>query len=226
MVKSSAYLPLATCHFHRTIAVSDPYAEDVISRAVAGDRDMVSALLATAGPRLQDQLHGQIAPRWQSVLDVDDVLQVTYLEIFLRIARFEYRGPGSFEAWVARIARNNLLDAIKALERAKQLPPAKRVQFQTDEDSSLALLEVLGVTSETPSRQAVAQETHAIVRQAVASLPRDYSQVLSLYDLQGGTAEEVAQEMNRSTGAVYMLRARALDPLREILGTDSQFFST
>jgi hypothetical protein len=37
---------------------------------------------------------------------------------------------------------------------------------------------------------------------------------------------ELAAEMKRSEGAAYMLRARAHDRLKEILGSDSKFFST
>jgi RNA polymerase sigma-70 factor (ECF subfamily) len=199
--------------------------EDEIAGAIAGDRDALTALLERLGPMLESRLRGDIAARWQSVLEVDDVLQVTFLEIFLRITRFEYRGPGSFDAWVTRIAQNNLTDAVRALQQAKQLPPEKRITFQNDADSSLALLNVLGVTSGTPSRKAVAQELHVRVREAVAQLPRDYSRVLTLYDLEAKTADEVAEAMQRTAGAVYMLRARALDYLREALGSESQFGS-
>lgn len=197
--------------------------EEEIACAVAGDRDALTALLERYGPTLQARLRGEIAAKWQSMLEVDDVLQVTFVEVFLRIDRFEYRGPRSFEAWVTRIAKNNLTDAIRSLQQAKQLPPEKRITFQNEADSSVALLNVLGVTSGTPSRKAVAQELHVTVREAVAQLPRDYAQVLTLYDLEAKSAEEVATVMQRTPGAVYMLRARALDCLRDALGSESQF---
>lgn len=196
--------------------------EEPVARAITGDRDALTALLQQYAPPLLERLRAQIAPKWQSVLDADDVLQVTLLEAFLRIDTFLDRGPGSFEAWLSHIAKNNLLDAVRSLEREKQPPPEKRIQVRTENDSSWALLEFLGVTSGTPSRQAVAEETRIRLREAVSQLPRDYAHVLTLYDLEGKTVEEVAQEMKRSTGAVYMLRARALDFLREQFGSESQ----
>ncbi|MHC5109075.1 MAG: RNA polymerase sigma factor, partial [Planctomycetota bacterium] len=53
---------------------------------------------------------------------------------------------------------------------------------------------------------------------ALESLPADYETAIRLYDFDGMTIDDVADQMNRSTGAVHMLRARAHDRLRELLG--------
>ncbi|HEY6564847.1 MAG TPA: RNA polymerase sigma factor [Pirellulaceae bacterium] len=196
--------------------------EERVRGAVAGDRDSLTALLKHYGPPLQERLRNEIGGRWPSRLDAEDVLQVTFLECFLRIHTFEHRGPGSFQAWISRIGRHNLLDAIRSLERATEIPQGQRVTFRNQAESSLALVELLGVTSETPSRHVSAQETHERLREAVARLPRDYGQVLTLYDLESQSMDEVANRMGRTAGAVYMLRARALDYLRETLGSESR----
>jgi RNA polymerase sigma-70 factor (ECF subfamily) len=162
-----------------------------------------------------------MATRFQSLLDVDDVIQVTFLEVFLRIGRFEYRGDGSFEAWLRRIADNNLIDAIRSLEAGKQLPPEKRITLPNGGQSSVALLDCIGFTTGTPSRQAMADESIEILRQAISQLPRDYGKVLTLYDLDGLSIDEVSEQLSRSAGAIYMLRARAMDFLRESWGGQS-----
>jgi RNA polymerase sigma-70 factor (ECF subfamily) len=197
----------------------------LVARAVEGDRDALVELLQEHAPQLRRRLAGRIAPHWRAALEIDDVLQVTYLEAFQRIASFEYRGPGSLLAWLTRIALNNLHDALKSLERAKRLPPEKRLAPASEADSSLLLLNVLGANTDTPSRHAAAHEIHAAVLQALDRLPADYAQVLRLYDLQCCVAEQVARQMNRSIGAVYMMRSRALDRLREVLGSASNYFS-
>jgi RNA polymerase sigma-70 factor (ECF subfamily) len=206
-------------------SVDDAQVEDLVARAVTGDRDALTDLLEHNAVSLRGLLSRKIATRWRSSLDVDDVLQVTFLEAFLRIGRFDSRGGGAFEAWLVRIAENNLIDAVRSLERAKRLPPEKRITPPNEADSSLSLLDRVGATTGTPSRHVAMHEAHAAVQQAIDGLPEDYARVLSLYDLQGMTADSVAEVMKRSVGAIYMLRARALDRLRETLGRQSRFFS-
>lgn len=196
--------------------------DTLIHRAIAGDRDALAQLLRRVGPELQERLRNDIGGRWQSQLDPEDVLQVTFLECFLKIHTFENRGDGAFQAWISRICRNNFLDAVRALERATEFPQEKRITFQNEMESSLALVELLGGSSGTPSRQVATRETHQRLRDAVARLPRDYCQVLTLYDLESHTIEKVARTMGRSIGAVYMLRARAMDYLRETYGSESR----
>jgi RNA polymerase sigma factor (sigma-70 family) len=87
------------------------------------------------------------------------------------------------------------------------------------------MLEMLGATSATPSRAAALNESRTLLESAIARLPADYAMVVQLYDLEGNSIAEVAVAMKRSAGAVHMLRARAHDSLRELLGRESIFFS-
>lgn len=185
----------------------------------------MASLLHDVAPLLRSKLSGAISSKWSSVLEVDDVLQVTYLEAFLRISRFENKGLGSFAGWVSRIAENNLRDAIRELERLKRPQPKNRVVLGAGDESSMALLENLGFTTTTPSRHAAQGEVHRAVEDALSRIPADYAEVVRLYDLKGMSASEVAAQINRSTGAVYMLRSRALDRLRESFASESRFFS-
>jgi len=198
--------------------------EERVARAVAGDEEALTALLLECAPALRQEVAAVLGARWRSVLEADDVLQVTYLEAFLRIGGFSHRGPGSFRAWLARIARNNLRDAIRELERLKRPPPERRLAPSVDE-STFALLEELGVTTATPSRHAAARESRDLLEAALLGLPEDYAEAVRGLDLEERPASEVAASLGRSEGAVYMLRARAHDRLRESLGRRSRFFT-
>jgi len=197
----------------------------LIESAVGGDEEALSELLsAHAGP-LRARLVGTIAPQWKTLVDEDDVLQVTFLEAFLRIATFENRGEGAFLAWLTRIAQNNLKDAIRGLQRAKRPDPRKRVGNGGNEESYVGLVEVIGMTLTTPSMHAAKGEMIRALDQALDRLPEDYRRVIRMYDLEGTPIEDVARELGRSAGAVYMLRARAHERLASELGGQSQFFS-
>ena len=192
--------------------------EALVARATDGDRDALSELLRRFGPQVRERIAPKIGEEWRSAVDVEDVMQVTYLDAFLRIQRFTPKPGGTFLAWLTRVAENNIRDAIRELGRAKRPPARKRIVRRPAEDSSVDLLDRLGWTTTTPSRNAAAAEVHAAVESAIGRLPADYQYVLRAYELEGRSGSDVAESMGRSLGAVYMLRARALDELREGLG--------
>lgn len=197
--------------------------DKLLGVAVAGDQAALSELLARHGPPLAARIAAGIGAKWRSVLDADDVMQVTYVEAFLHIRDFVPRGPGAFAAWLRRIAENNLRDAIASLSAAKRPPPERRIQTGARDESAAVLLENLGVTLTTPSLHLGRSEARSALEAAIERLPSDYARVITLYDLEALPAEEVAARLERSQGAVFMLRARALDRLRDALGTGTIF---
>jgi RNA polymerase sigma factor (sigma-70 family) len=203
-------------------------AEDDVTqfeRAVSGDVAVLRTLLERYGQQVWNEIHAQIGRQWQTALDADDVMQVTYVEAFPQIGMLQARDGAGFLAWLRRIAENNLRDAIKELDAKKRPSPAQRIRPPDGDESYVALIETLGVESATPSRDAASSEARGIVHSALDQLPPDYSKVVRLYDLQGRAIGEVARELGRSPAAVHMLRARAHDHLRAMLGSETRFFS-
>ena len=202
-----------------------PISDDILRKANTGDAEALAALLREVGPRVRERIAPKIGRQWAGLIEADDVMQVTYLETFVQFGRMTIKDEESFVAWLTKVAENNLCDAIRAFACAKRPDPRKRVTGSANDESFVGLVEVLGVTTTTPSRVAAEHEGVSIMNRALAGLPADYAKVVRLFDLECKPIEEVARELGRSTGACYMLRARAHDALREAMGTASQFFS-
>lgn len=198
---------------------------ELIMQAQAGRDAAAEELLERYGGIVRARIASKIGQVWKSSIDEDDVMQVTYLEAFLRLERFEDRGEGSFLAWLSQIAENNLRDAIRGLERAKRPDPRKRVEARSAEQSYVGLVEVIGVTYSTPSMAAAKGEVIGELDRALSRLPEHYERVIRLYDLEQLEIDEVARRLGKSPGAVYMLRSRAHEQLAELLGRESKFFS-
>jgi RNA polymerase sigma-70 factor (ECF subfamily) len=66
----------------------------------------------------------------------------------------------------------------------------------------------------TPSELAIRREQSVVLADALARLPDDYREVIVLRHLERIEFSEVAARMGRSSGAVRMLWARALERLR------------
>lgn len=197
----------------------------LIYRAVSGDADALSALLKEHAPEIRASLAGQIPARWRSVLSVDDVVQQTYADAFLSIGQFDPDEDGAFAGWLFRVAQCNLRDAIRMLKAVKRGGRSARVEFHDPAKTAAALIDMLSDSGTAPSKGASDEEAASHLDHALSHLPPSYRLVVQLYDLEDVDVGTVAERLGRSCGAVYMLRARAHDRLRELLGDSSKFFT-
>jgi len=194
-----------------------------LRQAVQGDADALAELLRRHGPAVERSL--RIEKTWRTQLDPADVMQVTYIEAFRCIGDFDPDRADSFPGWLRQIAENNLRDAVRELSRHKRGGlNGGRGKAGRGGSGELALL--LAATSSTPSRTLRRDELHQRLQAALSRLPPDYAAAVRLLDLEGRPVAEVAAMIDRSPGAVHMLRARAHERLREALGRASAFFTT
>jgi len=198
---------------------------ELVSQAVAGDEQALMRLLEEQGRSLLPEIDRQIGARHRAIIAAEDVFQISCMDAFLRIGAFQPRGPGSFSAWLRRIASNNLQDAIKELDREKRSPPGVRVEAHSEDESYLGLVENMALTTTTPSRALARGELRAGVELALSRLPREYEEALRLYEIAGLSGAEVAERMGKSHGAVRILLARARQRLGELLLENPQLFS-
>lgn len=199
--------------------------EALLRRAHAQDREAVGLLLERHGPHVRNILSTSIPSRWRSLLTIDDVLQQTYTDAFLAIGRFRAEDASAFPAWLTKLAKRNLVDAIRMLRADKRGGDRHRVLPGGDGDTIAALNDLFGGTSRTPSREAASAESKNALAKAMDRLPPAYRDVIRLYDLEGRSVEEVSQTLKRSVGAVYMLRARAHERLADLMGSASAYFT-
>src|SRR5262249_25556322 len=89
------------------------------------------------------------------------------------------------------------------------------------EQSSVVLGQSLAASTPSPSQLAAQRESAVRLADALSRLPEDYQTVLLLRVFEELPAEDVAQRMGRSAGAVRMLQMRALAALREQMAKEA-----
>ncbi len=198
---------------------------DLEVRAIQGDASALAELLEQVGPVVRAELNGRVPDQWRSVLSEDDVMQQAYADALRGIGRYTPLGSGAFRAWLSSLARCNLTDAVRMLGREKRGGSRRRVHHVRGEDSMVELIGLLSGSTTSPSGYATREEIVDAVTDALTHLPEAYRDVVNLYDLRGLPADEVGRLMGRSRGAIYMLRARSHDRLRERLGVAGAFFT-
>ncbi len=186
-------------------------------RGEAGARDQLFAryqhyLYVLAQAQLGKRLRAKCAP--------SDIVQQTLLEAHRDFAGFQGQHEGELLAWLRRILAHNLFNEARrydALQRdAGREVSLDQVRAGVDH-SSLNLQRCLASTGPSPSEIAQEHESAARLADVLSGLPEDYQTVLLLRVFEALPAEEVAQRMGRSAGAVRMLQMRALTALRQAM---------
>ncbi len=148
-----------------------------VVRAAEGDGDALEELLRELGPAVAAGL--SIDRRWQASFDREDVMQVTYLEAYLRIATLRSRTAEGFRGWLANIAENNLRDALRALQRDKR-PDGEGRRRATRGSGTSAETLTASLLDGHPTAGSVAAGREAVsrLREALERVPSSYRRVL------------------------------------------------
>lgn len=139
-----------------------------------------------------DRVYAYIARRVRDRDQAEELTAEVFHQALANLARFEWRGV-PFAAWLLRIAANAVNDRWKSAARESELP----------DDG----LEEAGVDR--------AIERQAMLAKLVDSLPEDQRLVIVRRFVDQRSIREIAQELNRSEGAVKQLQFRALQSLKE-----------
>lgn len=222
VVASLAVEPGRNCPMKSSPASTSDSA--LLQQAVEGNAVSLSALLKRHAGSARRAVAGRIPRRWRSVLSEDDVLQQTFADAARDIRGFVGETDRAFAKWLQRLTECNLRDAIRMLEAEKRGGNRKRVELPGTGDSHQGLLSMLSADGSTPLHHTSNEELRSVLEASIAKLPEAYRTVIRMVDLGGASVGEVSAVIGRSRGAVYMLRARGHERLREVLGATTNFF--
>ena len=158
----------------------------------------------------------QLDPRWQAKVDASDIVQQTRLESHAKQDQWNREGL-DVTAWLRQALAHNLVDAVRALRRAKRDARRERSLTEAVEQSSARLAQWLAADQSSPSRVAVRNEDLLRLAEALTQLPEAQREAVILHHLQGATLSEVAQQLLRTEPAVAGLLHRGLRRLRELM---------
>ncbi len=201
--------------------------EELACQAARGDQVALTLLLKKTKRDQHGYITGKLPAGLSGVIGADDIVQDTHVEVYRRIAGFQWQGTGSFGRWLRTIAIRRLRDAIRHHRRAKRgggRQPAA-LNGAAREDSMIALIDMLAAPGKTPSRVVARDEAVSAVEKALESLNEDQRRAIMLVHLEGKPITEAAEAMARSERSVHGLLRRGLEKLREVLGRESKLLT-
>lgn len=146
------------------------------------------------------RLSAYAAYRTESMADAEDLVADTFLKAAEGFQKFEYRGAGSFTAWLFRIAHNLLRDAGRQRGR-------RGVPRSLEAASDFRTAELL------PEQAAVQQEDFERLHRLVAALPPRRREVVSLRFFAELRNQEIAKVLGINERSVASHLCRAIEDL-------------
>ena len=204
-----------------------PDEEVLVRQAVAGDRAATGRLLLDHMDDLVAFLNRRIDLSTRQD-DVQDVQQETLRLAWRDIDRFEYRGSGSFAAWLRQIAQHQLVDFYKRQKRKKRGGDHQQIKArrQSAEDSLLNVFDLVVMDDETPLRNVSRREAKTLLVVALSELPELQQQVIQLRYVDEKSYQEIGEIIDRTPQAVHGILKRAKQSLRDGLGRVSAYLSS
>ena len=174
--------------------------EQLVIDAMTGDRDAVARLLELIRPLVARYCRGKLGPVDRSFLSADDVAQEVCLAVLGALPNYRVQGR-PFLAFVYGIAAHKVVDAHRAVTRGRTDPVA---------DVPDVVAADVG-----PEQHAMRGELSVQLRALLDELPEKQREILVLRIVVGLSAEETAEIVGASAGAVRVAQHRALTRLRK-----------
>ena len=175
-----------------------------VAEAVGGRRDALREVVEIIRPIVVRYIRARIGSAERSGLSADDVAQEVCLAAIQALPRYQDQGR-PFLAFVYGIASHKVADAHRAAARNRSEPTEVVPERYSLEAG--------------PEQMALQSDSAARMNQLLSVLPEKQREILTLRIVVGLSAEETAEAVGSTPGAVRVAQHRALARLKsEIAG--------
>jgi len=174
----------------------------LVQRTVAGDQRAYGLLVLKYQRRIE-RLIGRMVRDHELI---EDIAQESFIRAYRALHQF--RGDAQFYTWLYRIAVNTAKKALVDMRRNPVISE-NALRSSSDDDETSSYGRELS-SDETPETVLAAKEIASTVNAAMAALPEDLRQAVTLREIEGLSYEEIAAAMNCPIGTVRsrIFRAR------------------
>lgn len=174
--------------------------DEAVRAARQGDRAALTSVLESVQEPILRYCRGRIGVGERHLFSADDVAQEVLMAVMTALPRYEDQGK-PFMAFVYGIASHKVADAMRVAGRVKSDP--------TDD-----VPEVIATVG-GPEQMALDADASRRMRELLSVLPDKQREVLVLRLVVGMSAEETAEAVGSTSGAVRVAQHRALAKLKE-----------
>jgi RNA polymerase sigma-70 factor (ECF subfamily) len=189
-------------------AYSGPFPEEPVAlvSALAGDRGGAEGVLRWIRPLVVRYCRAHVGVQERAFASADDVAQEVCLAVFTALPRYRTQGR-PFLAFVYGIAAHKVADAHRSSAR-NHAEPVPEIPDTPD-------------LADDPEAQLMRAELVDRINKLLDMLPDQQREILLLRVIMGLSAEETADAVGSTPGAVRVAQHRTLRRLRSMLATEN-----
>ncbi len=179
------------------VALTD---EEVVRRVLSGEEDLFRVLIR----RYQTRIHGYVARMVGSREDALDLSQDIFVKVFGALERYDPQYK--FSTWLFRIAGNTAIDHLR-----KRRPRTVPLETVDPEGGGVSSTEYRSHDPDPYGQLRNLERGEAIAR-AIAALPAEFRELITLRHFAGLSYEQIAEVKDMPLGTVKnkLFRARAV----------------
>lgn len=189
--------------------------DGLLSGARAGSREALGQALNSCRRYLLAIAEQELADDLRSKGGASDMVQEAFLEAQRSFLQFRGDTAEEWRAWLRVLLRHRIGKLSRTYRRTQKRGIAREVPLGAG--SSLHIADTIIADLLTPSGQAMEQEEDRALEAAIARLPDEYRQVITLRYHEGRTFGEIGPLLNRSADAARKLWGRAVEHLQQEL---------
>ena len=202
-----------------------PPLDSLVSRARGGQAEALDELLGRYRHFISLLVRARFrGGRMAARVDSSDIVQDVLVRVAGHIETFEGVDQRAWEGWLRRIAEREVLRQVdQHLGAARRDAGRERPAAGGGgggESPSLVLAGWIEASITSPSLAAVRKERAVLLADALARLPEDYRELLVQRHIEERPFDEIAQRMERSSGALRTMWVRALRKLKEAIAEE------
>ena len=181
--------------------------QELIQAARKGDTQAWSCLDQRYRVALTLFMRGRIPGQARSRFDTDDLLQSAFLSAFRELDSYEYRGEGSFLAWLTRILESRLQNRMRR-DTAQARDVMRNERYSTEHAMTAG-----GSAAPSPSEIFSRAEDQARLLQAVSELDEERREIITQHFFDKRPLAAIAREQGRDVKTVRKRLSEAITAL-------------
>ena len=182
----------------------------LVERVKRGDTEGFNLLFRKYQRRLAVLIYYRMGPELRGHAEVDDILQETFLAASRQLTQFTYQSPGSFMAWLSRIADHAIVDAARFHGRQKR-DGGENLRFRSESNPGGPE----PADFNTPSRIFAQKEHLRLLFEKMDELSSEQREVILLAKFEGLSTQEISARVGKPREAVALLLHRGLKRFRQ-----------